>query len=148
MYWRQSGRQFFLAYISNSKEATPLYCGLLAVLATFIINIVLFIFSELRCLRIAADVDDKIKDIADEKFLSIWDTFGLSLFTAMLLVLINILFSNMITKESIVVVILLGGIADGISSLFPKRVSLIIKNIATPMLLYAFFSVPNFFPTM
>ena len=99
MYWRQSGRQFFLAYISNSKEATPLYCGLLAVLATFIINIVLFIFSELRCLRIAADVDDKIKDIADEKFLSIWDTFGLSLFTAMLLVLINILFSNMITRK-------------------------------------------------
>lgn len=131
----------FLAYASNPNEAAPLYFGLLAAMATAIINIVFFIFSELRCLKITTDVDEKAKDTADEKFLSIWDTFGLSLAISMALVLVNIEFPQLVTRWSISAVIILGTITDSISSLLPKKVGMIIRNVATPMMLYAFFAV-------
>jgi len=133
-----------LAYASNPHETAPLFCGLLATLATAITNIIFFIFSELRCLGITAIVDNEIKYIADEKYLSIWDTFGLSLFVSMLLTWVNMMFPQIFTQVLIAVVLTVGVIAEGISIFFTKKVGLIIRNIATPMVLYALFSVLQF----
>ena len=67
----------FVSYTTTEKSALPLYCGFLSALTAAILNILYYIFGELRCMKIYAPAADESKVEADSKFVEIWNSFGL-----------------------------------------------------------------------
>ena len=79
----------FVAYATTEKPVLPLYCGFLSALTAAILNILYYIFGELRCMKIYAPAADESKVEADSKFVEIWNSFGLGVSIAALLTLIH-----------------------------------------------------------
>ena len=67
----------FVAYATTEKTVLPLYCGFLSALTAAILNILYYIFGELRCMKIYTPAADESKVEADSKFVEIWNSFGL-----------------------------------------------------------------------
>ena len=78
----------FVAYTSAGNNVFPLYCGFLSALTAAILNIIYYIFGELRCMKIYTPAADESKVEADSKFVEIWSTFGLGVIIATLLALL------------------------------------------------------------
>ena len=57
----------FVAYATTEKPVLPLYCGFLSALTAAILNILYYIFGELRCMKIYAPAADESKVEADSK---------------------------------------------------------------------------------
>lgn len=132
----------FVSYASSLSKSVPLYCGLLSALTTSILNILYYIFYELRCMKIYMSAENAIKELADNRFLEIWDTFGLSLCLSIFLAILNLFFPSIINKWSISIAIFISMIAIGINSFLKNvKVKMLIRNIATSIICYAFFAV-------
>lgn len=131
----------FFSYANNVGIVTPVFCGLLAVFTTAILNILSFVFGELKCMRIYSEAKKQEKEYADNKFSEIWNMFSLSMCFSVLLVILNILFAKY-AKWFIVICFILGAILMlvDIYGIKDKKLYSIIKNIAAPMISYAFFA--------
>ena len=79
----------FVAYTSAGNNVFPLYCGFLSALTAAILNIIYYIFGELRCMKIYTPAADESKVEADSKFVEIWNSFGLGVSISALLTLIH-----------------------------------------------------------
>lgn len=106
-----------ISYTSNPVSAAPIYCGLLATLTTVIANIIFYAFSEFRCFTITKRSKDKNEDInferevADEKFLNVWNSFIFALWPALLFMWINLTFQQIVSLTLITVVAIIGSVA-------------------------------------
>ncbi len=132
----------FVAYATTEKTVLPLYCGFLSTLTAAILNILYYIFGELRCMKIYAPASDESKEDADSKFVEIWNSFGLGASISAFLTLLHTSFPAIINIVSVWVFVCVMTILLTVNSLFIKgKANLIIRNMATPALCYAFFSV-------
>ena len=115
----------FVSYTTTEKSALPLYCGFLSALTAAILNILYYIFGELRCMKIYAPAADESKVEADSKFVEIWNSFGLG-----------------VSIVSVWIVVGVTAVLLAINSWFIKgKANPIIRNMTTPVLCYAFFAV-------
>lgn len=137
----------FLSYISGSKQSQPIYCGLLAALTASILNVLYYIFDELRCMKIFQPTENFAKETADSRFLEIWNTFGISLLLSVLLIMLNLSYPTIISQQNVLVILFIGLILLSINGLInhPKyqKVKIIVRTIATPIVCYAFFSIAS-----
>lgn len=132
----------FLSYANGPHDADPIYCGALSFLSTAIINIIFFIFSEIRCLRIATEVTPTEKSQADRAFSDIWNGFASTAFVAVLLTALNVSFPAIITASFISCGFIVGAIGIWVVPLIWKRDSVrILRNILVLFLCYLFFAV-------
>ena len=132
----------FVAYTSAGNNVFPLYCGFLSALTAAILNIIYYIFGELRCMKIYAPAADESKVEADSKFVEIWNTFGLGVIISTLLALLHISFPAIINIASIWIVVVITTVLLVANDILIKgKANLIIRNMATPVLCYAFFAV-------
>ena len=133
----------FVAYATTEKTVLPLYCGFLSALTAAILNILYYIFGELRCMKIYAPAADESKVEADSKFVEIWNSFGLGVSISALLTLIHTSFPAIINIVSVWIVVGVTAVLLVINSWFIKgKANPIIRNMTTPVLLcYAFFAV-------
>lgn len=132
----------FVAYTTTEKSVLPLYCGFLSALTAAILNILYYIFGELRCMKICTPPSEECKEDADRKFMEIWDTFAISVFVVVALSLLNALFPAFISAVLIGVTIVVMSILLAVNTLYIKgKANLIIRNASTPVLCYAFFAV-------
>ena len=132
----------FVAYATTEKTVLPLYCGFLSALTAAILNILYYIFGELRCMKIYTPAADESKVEADSKFAEIWSTFGLGVIISALLALLHTSFPAIINIASIWIVVGVTAVLLAINSWFIKgKANPIIRNMTTPVLYYAFFAV-------
>lgn len=132
----------FVAYATTEKTVLPLYCGFLSALTAAILNILYYIFGELRCMKIYAPATDESKVEADSKFVEIWNTFGLGVIISTLLALLHTSFPTIINIASIWIVVGITTVLLVANDILIKgKANLIIRNMATPVLCYAFFAV-------
>lgn len=137
----------FLSYIKVSPATNPIYCCILTIFTTVIINILYFIFNEFRCMKIFGTVEDATKNTAELKFLGIWNSFPISICVSILLTIINIFILETVTLPiSIWYIALPIGAAVGILTLtlYAKMSSKIvehIKCICIPIISYCFFAL-------
>ena len=132
----------FVAYATTEKTVLPLYCGFLSALTAAILNILYYIFGELRCMKIYAPASDKSKVEADSKFVEIWNSFGLGVSISALLTLIHTSFPAIINIVSVWIVVGVTAVLLAINSWFIKgKANPIIRNMTTSVLCYAFFAV-------
>ena len=132
----------FVSYTTTEKSALPLYCGFLSALTAAILNIIYYIFGELRCMKIYAPAADESKVEADSKFVEIWNTFGLGVIISTLLALLHTSFPAVINIASIWIVVVITTVLLVANDILIKgKANLIIRNMATPVLCYAFFAV-------
>ena len=138
----------FVAYASAEKNILPLYCGFLSALTTAILNIIYYIFGELRCMKICTPPPKECKEDADRKFMEILDTFTISVFVVIALSLLNALFPAVISAVLIGVTIVVMSILLAVNAIYVKgKANLIIRNASTPVLCYAFFAVTQIVET-
>ena len=131
-----------VAYTTAEKNVLPLYCGFLSALTAAILNIIYYIFGELRCMKICTPPSKEYKEDADRKFMEIWDTFAISVFVVVTLSLLNALFPAIISVGLIVVTIVVMSFLLTVNTIYIKgKTNLIIRNASTPVLCYAFFAV-------
>jgi hypothetical protein len=135
----------FLSYTSNKTVSyAPMFCGILSLLTTSILNILFYAFGELRCMKIHDPTEDFEKESTDNKFLNILDTFSVSLLPSFVLFLVNILFPAVINKWSISVsIFIIGSSLIVFNTLYNKNIKVksIINNIIVPVIWYAFFAI-------
>lgn len=132
----------FVAYTSAGNNAFPLYCGFLSALTAAILNIIYYIFGELRCMEIYTPAADESKAEADSKFVEIWSSFGLGVSISAVLTLIHTSFPAIINIVSVWIVVGVTAVLLAINSWFVKgKANPIIRNMTTPVLCYAFFAV-------
>ena len=134
----------FVSYTTTTteKSALPLYCGFLSALTAAILNILYYIFGELRCMKIYAPTADESKVEADSKFVEIWNSFGLGVSISALLTLIHTSFPAIINIVSVWIVVGVAAVLLAINSCFIKgKANPIIRNMTTPVLCYAFCAV-------
>lgn len=132
----------FVAYTSAGNNVFPLYCGFLSALTAAILNIIYYIFGELRCMKIYTPAADESKVEADSKFVEIWNTFGLGVIISTLLALLHTSFPAIINIASIWIVVGITTVLLVANDILIKgKANLIIRNMATPVLCYAFFAV-------
>ena len=132
----------FVSYTTTEKSALPLYCGFLSALTAAILNIIYYIFGELRCMKIYTPAADESKVEADSKFVEIWNTFGLGVIISTLLALLHTSFPAIINIASIWIVVGITTVLLVANDILIKgKANLIIRNMATPVLCYAFFAV-------
>ena len=132
----------FVAYTSAGNNAFPLYCGFLSALTAAILNILYYIFGELRCMKIYTPAADESKVEADSKFVEIWNTFGLGVIISTLLALLHTSFPAIINIASIWIVVVITTVLLVANDILIKgKANLIIRNMTTPVLCYAFFAV-------
>lgn len=131
-----------VAYTTAEKNVLPLYCGFLSALTAAILNIIYYIFGELRCMKIYTPAADESKVEADSKFVEIWNTFGLGVIISTLLALLHTSFPAIINIASIWIVVGITTVLLVANDILIKgKANLIIRNMATPVLCYAFFAV-------
>lgn len=131
----------FVSYATTEKSALPLYCGFLSALTAAILNILYYIFGELRCMKIYAPAADESKAEADSKFVEIWSSFGLGVSISALSTLIHTSFPAIINIVSVWIVVGVTAVLLAINSWFIKgKANPIIRNMTTPVLCYAFFA--------
>ena len=105
-------------------------------------NIIYYIFGELRCMKIYTPAADESKVEADSKFVEIWSTFWLGVIISTLLALLHISFPAIINIASIWIVVVITTVLLVANDILIKgKANLIIRNMATPVLCYAFFAV-------
>lgn len=132
----------FVAYAAAERNVLPLYCGFLSALTAAILNILYYIFGELRCMKIYTPAAVESKEEADSKFVEIWNTFGLGVAIAAFLTLLHSSFPAIITIVSVWIIVGATTMLLAVNSLLIKgKANVIIRNMATPVLCYAFFSV-------
>lgn len=132
----------FVAYATTEKTVLPLYCGFLSALTAAILNILYYIFGELRCMKIYTPAADESKVEADSKFVEIWSTFWLGVIISTLLALLHTSFPAIINIASIWIVVVITTVLLVANDILIKgKANLIIRNMATPVLCYAFFAV-------
>lgn len=132
----------FVAYATTEKTVLPLYCGFLSALTAAILNILYYIFGELRCMKIYAPAADESKVEADSKFVEIWNSFGLGVSISALLTLIHTSFPAIINIVSVWIVVGVTAVLLAINSWFIKgKANPIIRNMTTSVLCYVFFAV-------
>ena len=132
----------FVAYATTEKTVLPLYCGFLSALTAAILNILYYIFGELRCMKIYAPAADESKVEADSKFVEIWNSFGLGVSISALLTLIHTSYPAIINIVSVWIVVGVTAVLLAINSWFIKgKANPIIRNMTTPVLCDAFFAV-------
>lgn len=132
----------FVAYTSAGNNVFPLYCGFFSALTAAILNIIYYIFGELRCMKIYTPAADESKVEADSKFVEIWSTFWLGVIISTLLALLHTSFPAIINIASIwIVVVITAMLLVANDILIKGKANLIIRNMATPVLCYAFFAV-------
>jgi hypothetical protein len=132
----------FVSYTTTEKSALPLYCGFLSALTAAILNILYYIFGELRCMKIYAPAADESKVEADSKFVEIWNSFGLGVSISALLTLIHTSYPAIINIVSVWIVVGVTAVLLAINSWFIKgKANPIIRNMTTSVLCYAFFAV-------
>ncbi len=134
----------FISYIQNPGNTAPVYCCFLAILTTSISNILSFIFGELKCLRISLDTDPKTKNIADMRFIGIWETFSYSLSVSIVVLWINLTFPSVVTKLSLLVFMTVSALADGVINNIDfanSKVKLNIHSLLLPVICYSFFAL-------
>lgn len=132
----------FVAYTSAENNVFPLYCGFLSALTAAILNIIYYIFGELRCMKIYTPAADESKVEADSKFVEIWSTFWLGVIISTLLALLHTSFPAIINIASIWIVVVITAVLLVANDILIKgKANLIIRNMATPVLCYAFFAV-------
>ena len=132
----------FVAYATTEKTVLPLYCGFLSALTAAILNIIYYIFGELRCMKIYTPAADESKVEADSKFVEIWSTFWLGVIISTLLALLHTSFPAIINIASIWIVVVITTVLLVANDILIKgKANLIIRNMATPVLCYAFFAV-------
>ena len=110
----------FVAYATTEKTVLPLYCGFLSALTAAILNILYYIFGELRCMKIYAPTADESKVEADSKFVEIWNSFGLGVSISALLTLIHTSFPAIINIVSVWIVVGVTAVLLAINSWFIK----------------------------
>lgn len=137
-----------ISYISITNKEAPIYCGVLAFLTTFVIDILYYIFSELRCMKIREQADEAERKLADNKFLEIWDFFGFLLVFSFVLVIFDMYFPKMINKWSTVIVIVVGSsILSAITFIKDTKIKSILRNVIILIIFYFFFAaaqIPEF----
>lgn len=132
----------FVAYATTEKTVLPLYCGFLSALTAAILNILYYIFGELRCMKIYTPAADESKVEADSKFVEIWNSFGLGVSISALLTLIHTSFPAIINIVSVWIVVVITTVLLVANDILIKgKANLIIRNMTTPVLCYAFFAV-------
>lgn len=130
-----------IAYISITKSDAQIYCGILSLLTTFIINILYYVFAELRCMKISDHAKNDERNHADSCFLNIWNLFGLLLYLAVIITILNMNFVEMINKWSVSIVIVVGSVILSILSLIKEsKIKILIKNITFFVVLYFFYA--------
>lgn len=129
----------FVSYTTTEKSALPLYCGFLSALTAAILNIIYYIFGELRCMKIYAPAADESKVEADSKFVEIWNSFGLGVSISALLTLIHTSFPAIVNIVSVWIVVGVTAVLLAINSWFIKgKANPIIRNMTTPVLCYKY----------
>jgi len=134
----------FLSYIQNPGTATPIYCYFLVVLTTSILNILSFIFGELKCLKISLDTEKKTKIVADKRFVGIWETFGYSIFVSIVLLWINMSMPSVITKMTLLISMSVSILADLVINNFNfanSKTKLNVHSVVFPVTCYSFFAL-------
>ena len=81
----------FVAFAEQAIETKPIYCGVLSVLVSFLINLLNFIFSEFRCIKVFGKVEDKTKNDAEFRFSYIWNSLAWSSFVSLAFTFANML---------------------------------------------------------
>lgn len=127
----------FVAYATTEKTVLPLYCGFLSALTAAILNILYYIFGELRCMKIYTPAADESKVEADSKFVEIWNSFGLGVSISALLTLIHTSLPAIINIVSVWIVVGVTAVLLAINFWFIKgKANPIIRNMTTPVLCY------------
>lgn len=123
----------FVAYATTEKTVLPLYCGFLSALTAAILNILYYIFGELRCMKIYTPAADESKVEADSKFVEIWNSFGLGVSISALLTLIHTSLPAIINIVSVWIVVGVTAVLLAINFWFIKgKANPIIRNMTTP----------------
>ena len=130
---------------SFKKGVLPIFSGIISVVTTAIINILYYIFGELRCMKIYQPATDDEKDSADNKFVDIWNTFVVTVVTTFAMALANTAFPEYINTTVIMIAMFISSFA--LTSLVylkdkkHNKAKNLIRNIAVPVLCYAFFAI-------
>ena len=132
----------FISYTNNIGVETPIYCGLLAILTTFLWNILTYMFSEFKCLGLFKHSVDEAKENADNKFENIWKDFVLSLCLPILLVILNMAIPNFINTWTLGIPVTIGWIFIIVNYWIKNhKFDIIIRIIKIPIICYALFAV-------
>lgn len=115
----------FVAYATTEKTVLPLYCGFLSALTAAILNILYYIFGELRCMKIYTPAADESKVEADSKFVEIWNSFGLGVSISALLTLIHTSLPAIINIVSVWIVVGVTAVLLAINFWFIKGISFV-----------------------
>ena len=134
-----------IAITTAEKGVLPIFSGIISVVTTAIINILYYIFGELRCMKIYQPATDDEKDSADNKFVDIWNTFVVTVVTTFAMALANTAFPEYINTTVIMIAMFISSFA--LTSLVylkdkkHNKAKNLIRNIAVPVLCYAFFAI-------
>lgn len=138
----------FVSYAEQPTRNSPIYCGILAVLVSFLVNLLSFIFSEFRCIKICGKTDNETKNNAEQNFSCIWNSLAKSALVSLILTIVNILliqYTSLPISEWFVAFPI--GIALGILSIvcfFYKgnnKAKEITKSISIPIICYCMFAI-------
>lgn len=137
----------FLSYIKVSPATNPIYCCILTIFTTVIINILYFIFNEFRCMKIFGTVEDFTKNTAELKFLGIWNSFPFSVLISILLTIINIFALEKLTLPlnisyfAIPIGIAFAFLTLTIYAKLNSKIVQLIKSICIPIISYCLFAL-------
>ena len=133
----------FYSYASNIGSSTFLFSTLLSIVTTTIFNILLFVFDELRCMKISRQADEELKNMAEDKYGDIWDGITISSLFPILFLIISCFITSVNGIKVILFVSYILSILVLVIGCFikDKKIKFIAKTFATSLICFSTFSL-------